>query len=123
MQWNSLWARAQSHLDRIKWNFAGAEPFNEHAEKFGPAISLQFRVTEGEQKGAIATRICSQKLSPKSTLAKFIIAIKGGPIATGEKIAIESLIGVRGLAVVEPTESGSKVAAFVRTAAPAAESF
>lgn len=96
--------------------FAGIEPYTENAEKFGPGVSIRFVITEGESKGMEATRIVSQKLSPKSALAKFATAIKGSPIATGESFSFDPYVGAIGMIVVEPTESGStRVAAFFRS--------
>lgn len=101
--------------------FVGAEAFDDNADKYGPGVSLRWRVLEGEQAGSEVTRICSAKLTPKSALGKFGVAIKGGEIKTGEQFSFAPYAGVRGSLMVEPTDSGgSRVSVFLRDAQPAA---
>lgn len=101
--------------------FAGIEPYLENQEKYGPGVSLKFVVIGGDHDGAEASRICSQKLSPKSALAKLAVAIKGAPIAPGESFSFDQYVGVLGTIVVEETDSGStRVSAFFRSPVAAA---
>ena len=102
--------------------FIGAEPYRENVEKYGEGISLKWRVLEGQHFASEATRICSMKLTPKTTLGKFAVAVKGGAIQTGERVSFDSFIGVRGSLLVEATEAGgSRVAGFFRDAPPVAQ--
>ena len=95
--------------------FVGVAPFTENAERFGEGVLLKWRVIGGEQNGQEASRICSKKVSPKSNLAKFAVALKGAPILTGERFSLDAFVGVRGQIIVEPTESGgSRVNVFLR---------
>ena len=99
--------------------FAGAEPFDQNIEKFGPGISLKFKVIGGEHNGEEGSRICSAKLSPKSSLGKFAVALKGGPVATGERFNFAHYVGTTGTIIVEATDSGgTRIATFLRAAPP-----
>jgi hypothetical protein len=101
--------------------FIGAEPYSENAERFGQGVMLKWRVLEGDHAGSEATRICSAKLTPKTALGKFAVAIKGGAIETGERFSFAGYAGVRGSLLVESTDSGgSRVSVFLRDAQPAA---
>jgi len=96
--------------------FVRAESFDEHANEYGPAVKLVWRVTEGEHAGEEASRICAAKLSPKSNLARFVTALNGEVIAPGATVDLLSFAGVRGLIVVDETESGAtRVATFLRS--------
>jgi hypothetical protein len=102
--------------------FVGAEPYNDNADKYGQGVSLKWRVLEGQHAGNEVTRICSMKLTPKTALGKFAVAMKGGAIQTGERFSFASYIGVRGSLLVEATDNnGSRVAVFMRDAQPAAQ--
>lgn len=97
--------------------FIAAEDYLENVEKYGEAVSLQWRVLEGECGGSEVTRICSKKLTPKTALGKFAVAIKGSAIATGERFSFASYVGVRGSLLVEATDNGgSWVSVFMRDA-------
>ena len=87
----------------------------EFENDYGPGIKLRFKVLDGEHAGEEATRIVSQKLSPKSNLAKFVRALKGGEIEPGEEVDLQSYVGTRGLVVVEEVDSGAtRVASFLK---------
>jgi hypothetical protein len=95
--------------------FVGAEPYLENAEKYGEGVALRFRILGGENDGAEASRICSAKLTPKSALGKFAVALKGSAIAVGEQFSFDAYKGVQGSLVAEPTEGGgTRVAYFLR---------
>ena len=80
---------------------------------------MKWRVLEGEHANSEVTRICSMKLTPKTALGKFAVAIKGGAIDTGERFSFASYIGVRGSLLVEATDNGgSRVSVFLRDATP-----
>lgn len=100
--------------------FVGVEPYNERQEKYGPGVALKFKVTSGDYINEDAIRICSAKLTPKSSLGKFAVALKGLPIAAGERFDFAAYVGSPGTVLVEATENGgSRVATFLRAAAPA----
>lgn len=96
--------------------FVGAEPYNENADKYGPGVSLKFRVIGGQHDAQEVSRICGAKLSQKSALAKFAVGLKGGPIEAGERINFDNFKGARGSIIVQPTESGgTRIEAFMRS--------
>ena len=96
--------------------FVSAEPYTENQEKFGPGVSLKWRVVGGDHDGEEATRICSAKLTPKSTLGKFAVALKGGAIASGERYNFANFVGVTGTILVEATDNGgSRISTFLRS--------
>lgn len=95
--------------------FVGAEPYTENEEKYGPGVSLKFRVVAGECAGQEASRICSQKLTPKSSLGKFAVALKGSAIAAGERFNFATYVGIGGTILVEATDNGgSKITTFLK---------
>jgi len=97
--------------------FLGVEAYNENADKYGPGVSLRFKVLGGQFDGQEVGRICGAKLSQKSTLAKFAVALKGGPIEAGERVNFDTFKGTRGSVIVQPTESGStRIETFLRSA-------
>jgi hypothetical protein len=96
--------------------FIGAEPYSENVEKFGPGVSLKFRVKGGQCDGQEVSRICGAKLSQKSALAKFVTAFKGGPVSAGERINLDAYKGVTGTIIVQQTESGStRIESFLKS--------
>lgn len=97
--------------------FIGAEAWEENIEKYGPGVSLKFKVLSGAEAGNEAGRICSAKLTPKSALGKFAVALKGSAIAAGERFNFDDFIGVVGTIVVELSDSGgSKITTFLKQA-------
>ena len=100
--------------------FVGAEPYTENVEKYGPGVSLKFRVVGGEHNGEDATRICSAKLTPKSSLGKFAVALKGGSVIAGERFNFANYVGTAGSIIVEATDNGgSRISTFLKMAQPA----
>ena len=96
--------------------FTGAEPFEGNTE-FGPAVRLGWRILDGDYAEEEASRICSAKLSGKSNLSKFAVALKGGSLEAGEEFDFDAYVGSSGSIVCEPTESGgSRVSMFLRDA-------
>lgn len=95
--------------------FVGAEPYTENVEKYGPGVSLKFRVSAGEHANEEASRICSAKLTPKSSLGKFAVALKGSAIAAGERFNFDSYVGTLGTILVEQTDNGgSRISTFLK---------
>jgi len=97
--------------------FVGAEAYRENVERFGEGVSLKWRVLDGEHAGGEATRICSAKMTQKTALGKFAVAVKGSAIATDERFSFAHYIGVQGSLLVESTDNGgSRVSVFLRDA-------
>lgn len=96
--------------------FIGVEPFEGGSTDYGPAVLLKWRIIGGEHDGSEATRVASKKFSPKSTLAKLAVALKGSAIAPGEAFSFATVVGTRGMLLVEETDSGStRVSTFIRS--------
>lgn len=99
--------------------FVGAEPYTENQEKYGPGVSLKFKVISGDHAGEEASRICAAKLTPKSSLGKFAVALKGSAIAVNESFNFSSYAGTNGTILVEQTENGgSRISTFLRNPPP-----
>ena len=95
--------------------FLGAESYRENLERYGEGVILRFRVLDGEHAGEETSRICSAKMSPKSALGKFAVALAGRAIAPGDSFDFARYIGTRGSLMVEATESGgTRVSLFLR---------
>ena len=71
--------------------YTGMDEFTERSE-FGRAVVLRFKITAGDLLGQEATRICSAKLSKQSNLAKFALALKGGPILAEEEVDFDYFV-------------------------------
>jgi hypothetical protein len=102
--------------DIYEVEFANIEPFESDAgAQFGPAVTLSFRIVSGEYEDQIASRICSQKFSPKAALRQFAEAICGHELSPNEQFDFTDHFGVAGRAVVQEIESGAtRVDAFVK---------
>ena len=97
--------------------FSRIEEFTEHLDKFGRAVRLVWKVLAGDHAGEEASCICSARLSVKSNLGKFAVALTGGPVSAGTEVDFETFIGARGTIVVEETDNGgTKVTTFLKTA-------
>lgn len=95
--------------------FVGAEPYDQNVEKYGPGVSLKFRVLNGEHEGQEGSRICSKKMTPRSALGKFAVALKGGAIQSGEAFTFTDYQGTKGSIIVAATDSGgSRIETFLR---------
>jgi hypothetical protein len=96
--------------------YIGCEPFTENRDKYGDGVSLKFRVRGGQYDAQEVSRIVGAKLSPKSALAKFVTAFKGGPIAPGERVNLDAFKGVCGTIIVAATDSGgTRIETFLRS--------
>ncbi|TWU33810.1 hypothetical protein [Novipirellula artificiosorum] len=97
--------------------FSELSPFTENVERYGEGVLLTFSVIGGEHDSQSASRICSQKFSPKSNLYRFAKALAGRELESGESFDFADYIGTKGMVVVEETEGGStRVASFLRSA-------
>lgn len=95
-------------VDIYDAEFCDCEEFeSETASSYGPAVKLSWRVLTGDFEGQIASRICSQKFSPKAALRQFAEAICGHELAPGENFDFADHYGVTGRVVVKETESGA----------------
>ena len=97
--------------------FIKIEPFEENVELYGPAVRLAFEIASGDHAGEEASAVCSSKLSLKSNLGKYALALNGGPIEAGTEIDFDAFVGATGMIVVEETgNGGSKVTTFLKNA-------
>ena len=95
--------------------FIRAEEFKENLDRYGLGVLLVWKVLEGDFASEEATRIVSAKLSPKTNLNKFVIALNGGPVEPGTKVDLADFYGTRGLIIVEELEGGAtRVATFLK---------
>jgi hypothetical protein len=78
-------------------------------------VKLAFKVLSGNEAGNEGGRICAANLTPKSALGKFAVALKGSPVATGERFSFDAYVGVKGTILVEATDNGgSKITTFLK---------
>lgn len=92
--------------------YVGAEDFE---NDFGPGVKLKWKILEGPYQNSEATRIVSQKLSPKSNLYRFVKSLKGADLSAGEEVDLQSYVGTQGMIVVEETDSGAtRVGSFMK---------
>jgi hypothetical protein len=94
--------------------FESCEPFVENTDKYGPAVVLRWKILGGPCDGAVATRVCSAKMTPGSSLGKLAVSIAGRQIAVGEAFSFGQYVGCRGNLLIEGTNNGSRVAGFYR---------
>jgi hypothetical protein len=97
-----------------------AEPWQAEegkAKDYGPAVRLIWKILAGPHAGAETSRICSQRLKKRSALGGYVKALRGGKeVEVGEKIDLTDFYGVKGLLVVEETDSGStRVGTFLKS--------
>lgn len=110
-----------------KVTFNGGEAYDEaQPDQWGHTAKyrLRFAVIAGDQVGQEPTVVCNRpagSFGPKSSIAKWATAFKGGPIAIGEAFSFTNYVGTRGSIVVEATENGTRITTFMRDspAAPA----
>lgn len=99
--------------------FVGISPFesdNEKTSGYGPAVSLLFRVTEGSHADEEIFVVCSKKLTSRSKLATYAVALNGGAIAMGQTVDFDSFIGTKGILVVDQdAEGATKPSSFLKT--------
>jgi hypothetical protein len=99
--------------------FTGVAPFTKNVEQYGEGVELSWRVSGGTADGAIATRICGAKLTPKSSLMKFAQAFAGGPLLAGSTFSFAAHVNRGGTLLVEQTDGGgSRVSAFLPDPVP-----
>ncbi len=74
-----------------------SEDFEIQSAQYGPRqmIKLLFRVLDGPEKGGQFALIFGYSLGPKAKLNKVIAEARGEPIAAGEEIDFDSLIGLK----------------------------
>ena len=97
--------------------FIGIEEFRGNPDKpidYGPAVILTWRVTEGDCKDEEVSCMCSQKMSSRSKLGKFAMALAGRSIDSGEEINFEDFVGCQGTLQVEIHNDFSRAAGFIR---------
>ena len=83
------------------------EKWTENSEKYGDGVIFRFKVIGGDHDGEETSRITGSKLTPKSSLKKIAVGLKGSDIEAGEKVDFQEFIGRRYMGVVQETDSGS----------------
>lgn len=101
--------------------FVSIGPFEPEDPKktagYGPAVSLTFRVTEGQHVGEEIFIVCSKKLTSRSKLGTYAVSLNGGAIPLGTEIDFDKFVGVKGILVVEMDgEGNTKASSFLKTA-------
>ncbi|MFO0881415.1 MAG: hypothetical protein U0840_29295 [Gemmataceae bacterium] len=87
--------------------FDGIEAQQANTEKgYGPGIRFRFKLLEGTQAGAIASRVTGTSPTPTNACGKMLAALLGRPLAPGENIDLQSYVGKTYLIIVEPSQGG-----------------
>lgn len=73
---------------------------------YGGGYRWKWRITQGEHKDKIASRITGLKPSPKNACGKMLIALAGRALAAGEALDLGTLIGKQYMVMVAATEQG-----------------
>ena len=96
--------------------FVGIKPFEGGEVSYGPAVSLAFRVTEGDYAQQEIFVVCSAKLTSRSKLGAYAVALNGGSIPLGQEVDFGKFIGVKGILVVDQDAEGTtKPSSFLKT--------
>lgn len=97
--------------------FLRAEEYTDHVEQYGVGVKLVWQIDGGEYDGREAYRICSAKLSSRSNLYKFVVALRGSTLQQGDEIDLASYYGTRGMLSVEAYRDGdsTRVVSFLRS--------
>ena len=88
----------------FKMAFQTVEPTSH--DEFGPGLKFCFEVIDGEHAGEQATRITSDKPSPKNSAGRMITGIVGRSISPGENIDLAFYVGKKYLVQVEDAKGG-----------------
>lgn len=89
---------------------------SEKTKDYGAAVQLVFNILAGDHAGEEIFVVCSTKLSQKSKLGGYAVALNGGPISLGQEVDFASYYGRKGLLVVEENADGTtKPTSFLKT--------
>lgn len=75
--------------------------------KFGDALRLEFKITEGEQQGVTLDCLARDRLSPKTKLGQILSVLLGEPLKEDTDIDFEILKGAPCEIVVATVKSSS----------------
>ena len=93
--------------------FVDVEP-TEH-EEFGAGLRFIFKVVGGGHYGEDATRITSDRPTPKNAAGRMIAGITGSGLTPGMQVDLVSHVGKEFLIQVEETKNGStRIGAVIR---------
>lgn len=95
--------------------FVGVEP-TEH-EEYGAGLKFVWEVVVGEHAGQQATRITSDKPTPKNAAGRMLAGLTGVTLKPGFKIDLAPCVGKEFLLQVEETQQGSTRVSTVMPAA------
>jgi hypothetical protein len=76
-------------------------------ESYGEGLRFSWSITEGPQKGAVASRGTGNKPSTGNAAGKMIAALTGQPLAGGQKVSVSACVGKPFLITVGPSPSGN----------------
>jgi hypothetical protein len=97
-----------------KATFQGVEQTTH--ESYGAGLRFSFVVSEGPQKGAVATRGTGDKPSTGNAAGKLISALTGQTLTGGAKVSIADCVGKAYLVTVgqSPSGNGTRVETVIR---------
>lgn len=94
-------------------SFVDVEP-TEH-EEFGSGLRFIFKVIGGDHDGEFATRITSDRPTPKNAAGRMIAGIEGNGLSPGMQVDLTSHVNEEYLIQVEETKNGStRIGAVIR---------
>jgi hypothetical protein len=85
--------------------FSGIEP-TEH-EEYGAGLKFTWTVVGGDHNGEQATRITSDKPTPKNAAGRMLAGLTGLTLKPGTKVDLGPCVGKEFLLQVEETQQGS----------------
>lgn len=85
-------------------------------ESYGEGLRFSWTITDGPQKGAVASRGTGNKPSPANAAGKVIAALTGQTLAGGAKVSLASCVGQAYLVTVaqSPSGTGTRVETCIR---------
>lgn len=76
-------------------------------EEYGAGLKFVFEVSEGELKGAQASRITSASPTPKNAAGRMLSGIIGEALVPGQKVDLAPFVGREYLTQVETVPGGT----------------
>lgn len=76
-------------------------------ESYGEGLRFSWTITDGPQKGAVASRGTGNKPSTGNAAGKLIAALTGQSLSGGQKVSVASCVGKAYLITVGPSPSGN----------------
>lgn len=84
-------------------------------EEYGAGLRFVFEVIGGDHNGEVATRITSDRPTPKNAAGRMIAGLTGQGLTPGQAVDLASHVGEEYLIQVEETKNGStRIGAVIR---------